>query len=329
MYTRSLSDAGRTHTATDMLGTTEGRFVPHPVFTLAGSTVLLATDGSAATAGAMRVAAALAETHGANVHVVSVVDTSSAPIPPPLDVALAMADDVVGPEIHEEQVKALQRSVAETTGKTCDWPVRVMLGVPASAILEEITRLDASLVVLGLRRHGVLERAVHDEAVLRVMRAARCPVLAVDANAMRAPRRIIAAMDFGTASLRAAQVACAVAPPGSTLVLAYVRPSLPFPPGDGEAVIHELGVHEAFLRAARELARPGLMIDVVALHHEAARTVSSVLLDFAEATEGDLICTGSMQHSRLDRWMLGSVSTDLVRDGRRSVLVVPPLPRAE
>ena len=329
MYTRSLSDAGRTLTAADILGTTEGRLVPHPVFSLAGSTVLLATDGSAETAGAMRMAAALADIHGANVHVVSVVDTSSAPIPPPLDIALAMADDVVGPEIHAEQVTTLQRIVSETTGKSYAWRVRVMLGQPASAILEEATRLDAALVVLGLRHHGVLERAVRDEAVLHVMRAARCPVLAVGVEVKQAPHRIIAAMDFGAASLRAAQVACAVAPPDSALVMAYVRPSLPLPAGDGEAVIHELGLHEAFVRTARELARPGLIIDVVALHHEPSRSVSSVLLDFAEATNGDLICTGSMQHSRLDRWMLGSVSTDLVRDGRRSVLVVPPLRRAE
>jgi len=31
-----------------------------------------------------------------------------------------------------------------------------------------------------------------------------------------------------------------------------------------------------------------------------------------------------VQHSRLDRWMVGSVSAELVRDGRRSVLIVPP-----
>jgi nucleotide-binding universal stress UspA family protein len=37
-----------------------------------------------------------------------------------------------------------------------------------------------------------------------------------------------------------------------------------------------------------------------------------------------LIAAGSARPSRVDRWLLGSVSTDLIRDGRCSVLVVPP-----
>jgi nucleotide-binding universal stress UspA family protein len=48
------------------------------------------------------------------------------------------------------------------------------------------------------------------------------------------------------------------------------------------------------------------------------------LLECADEANCDLITAGSVQHSRVDRWMVGSVSTEMVRDGRRSVLIVPP-----
>ena len=38
-----------------------------------------------------------------------------------------------------------------------------------------------------------------------------------------------------------------------------------------------------------------------------------------------LVAAGSVRYGRLDRWLLGSVSTALVRDGRLSVLSVPPV----
>ena len=43
-----------------------------------------------------------------------------------------------------------------------------------------------------------------------------------------------------------------------------------------------------------------------------------------QGISAEMIASGSARLARVDRWLLGSVSTDLVRDGRRSVLVVPP-----
>src|SRR5205807_1449115 len=98
---------------------------------LHGRAVLLATDGSPAALAAARVANELARTHHASVHVVSVVDTRSAPIPPLLDTALVMGDVVGGEEIHREQVQAILEELSRATGTSLDWPVRMMLGAPA------------------------------------------------------------------------------------------------------------------------------------------------------------------------------------------------------
>ena len=52
--------------------------------------------------------------------------------------------------------------------------------------------------------------------------------------------------------------------------------------------------------------------------------IAELLLECADAASIELIAAGSGRPSRVDRWLLGSVSTDLIRDGRYSVLVVPP-----
>ncbi|HEY5441644.1 MAG TPA: universal stress protein [Gemmatimonadaceae bacterium] len=297
----------------------------HPL-DLAGRSVLLATDGSPAAQAATLFAAALAKRYDARIHVVTVVDTSPAPIPPPLDMALAMADAAGGQGVHERQLEALRRMISETTQQSCDWPARVKLGTPAHAIAKEAKRLGAVLVILGLRRHGMLDRAINDETVLGVIRSAACPVLGVTPHTAGLPQRIVAAVDFSSASLEAARAASAVAGDESSLVLTYVPPVMAYVPGDGEGVIHELGTQVGLERTTAELARPGLSVEHVVLPHELSHTVPKLLLDYAEGTHADLIAAGSARHSRLDRWMIGSVSTDLVRDGRTSVLIVPPRP---
>lgn len=295
-----------------------------PTLDLSGRTILLATDGSAGALAGAHVALALATTYRAVVHVVSVVDTRSAPIPPPLDMALAMGDELIGGAIHKEQVEEVQSALSAATGQPIDWPVRMMLGTPASAIAREARRISASLVIVGLRRHGRLNRAMNDETALNVMRNAPCPVLGVVPGTTRLPVRVLAAVDFSEGSFIAARTARAVMGENAHLVLAYVPPLSTLLPGDGERFIHDLGVDAAFARTVSDLGSDGITFDQVVLHHELPRTPAEMILEYADSAQCDLIAAGSAHHSRLDRWMVGSVSTDLVRDGSRSVLIVPP-----
>jgi len=286
--------------------------------------VLLATDGSPASAGATFVMQALAAELNARAHTVVVIDSRGAPIPPPLDAALQFADAVVGPGIHAEQEAAVRRGLSATLGREVDWPVRMGLGTPASAIVREASRINAAMIVMGLRRHGRAGRVLNDETTLNVIRTAPCPVFGVTPEMQYLPKRVLAAIDFSTASLSAASVARALVPQGGRLVLAYVPPVALYPLDDGEAVIHDLGVQAGFDRATRELGTDGLTVDSVVLHHELRRQDSDLLIEYAGTTSADAIAAGSARLSRVDRWMLGSVSTDLVRDGRHSVLIVPP-----
>jgi nucleotide-binding universal stress UspA family protein len=296
----------------------------HARLELTGRPVLVATDGSPASLAAASVARGLAAQHHATVHVLSVMDTRSAPMPPPLDIAVAIADATIGDAIHAEQVAGVRATLEAALGEAVPWDVRLLLGTPAEAIVREARRLRAALIVLGLRRHGRLDRAVHDETTLDVMRHAACPVLGVADGARSLPTSALVAMDFSLASLAAARVARAVLADDGTIVLAYV-PAVTFDlPDDGEAVIHRLGVEAGFAQCRAALEDGRIAADSVVLHRELATSVAASILEYADSAGCDLVAAGSARRGRFDRWMLGSVSTDLVRDGRHSVLVTPP-----
>lgn len=295
----------------------------HPL-DLSGRVVLLAVDDSAGANAGACVALALATKHHAIIHVLHVVDSRPAPIPPPLDLALAMGDTLIGADVQQQRIRDLRAKLSADTGQTIDWSVGVRLGTPANAIVEEAQRLSAALIIVGLRRHDRVERLLNDETALNVMRNAACPVLGIVPGTTGLPTRVVAAVDFSKTSVLAARAACAVVGDGAVLVLAYVPPLGGQLPDAGESVIHDLGVEAGFTKIVREFGNAGVTFDHVVLHHELPRTAAEMILEYAEVAPSDLIAAGSARHGRFDRWMVGSVSTDLVRNGSYSILVVPP-----
>jgi nucleotide-binding universal stress UspA family protein len=140
------------------------------------------------------------------------------------------------------------------------------------------------------------------------------------------PRRVLVGVDFSRASLGAARAALALVASAGTLVLAYAAPpTTMYVPDDGERVIHEFGVTVAFSWFERELGTAaGTTVEHAVLQHEPGRTVCEQLLGYADGTDVDMIALGSLRQGRLERWILGSVTTEVIRDGRCSVLVIPP-----
>ncbi len=293
---------------------------------LSGRTALLAFDGSAEAVAAARVAHAMAVQLHATVNVVSVIDTTSVPIPFPLDRAIGIVSESAGETIHLEQEREVRERIRTVLGHPIDWSTSIELGTPAAAIVRQASRTRAALIVMGLRRHGRLDRVVNDETALSVMRHAGGPVLGVAADANGLPRRALAAMDFSRASVHAAVAAARLVDAGGLLTLAYVASSVEPLPGTSEGVIHALGLDSAFDALERELASETLRVDRVILHRTEPGAMADHILEYAQSTHVDLLATGSARHGRLDRIMLGSVSTELVRAGYCSTLVVPPGP---
>lgn len=289
---------------------------------LSGQSVLLATDGSPGSDAATRIAYELAREHGATVRLVHVVDNRPAPIPPPLDLLLATTDDEAGRAMHAEQVSALRWRVSHVLEEPVDWDARIRFGTPARAIVEEANAIGAALIVMGVQPYSRLDRLVSDATTLATVRAAHCPVLAVASGTERLPSKVLAAMDFSAPSVAAARVAARVMRRGGRMTLAYVQPLSGYRHGDSAEVIHEYGLAAAFERYASEF-REVCAVDHIVLHHELRQTIAAALLHHADSIHADLIAVGSVSHGRMERWLLGSVSQDLLREGRHSLLIAP------
>ena len=291
--------------------------------------IVVAVSGEDAGAGPVRVASALEARYGSRVSAIQVLDVSDLPLPTPLPAAFTLARNIIGDAPYAEDAGARRRQFSDWLGRPNEWPVHVSVGAAAYEILRYAESQGAALIVMGLRRHGVVDRILRDETTLTVARLARGAVLGVTARLIGLPHRAIVGVDFGPASIRAARAALDVlgdrpSAEGTMLRLVYVdRSGVEGRREDtaGEALIKHLGVDSAFEQLVRELAAPpGVHVECVTRHGVPA----AELLACADESRADLIAIGSLRHERLERWILGSVTTEIIRDGRCSVLVIPP-----
>ncbi|HEU4564924.1 MAG TPA: universal stress protein [Gemmatimonadaceae bacterium] len=296
---------------------------------LSGRTILVAHDLSGRAAAATRVAALLAAERGAKPVVVRVLDPGAYPVPAPIPGLLAMADAMLGEGAHEAQVAELRETIAASVPEAAGWPAYVRIGTPAVQIAAEAERHGAALIVMGLHAHGRAARVFRDETTLRVMRLSAVPVLAMSEGSDALPRRAVVGVDFGRASATAARAVLPVLAPGGTLSMIYARIPASYESEDelGRGVVEAHGIAGAFAELHARLAElpeaAGVTIETKVMDEIDPATA---LLEVAEQERAELIAVASHRHDTLDRWLLGTVTARLARDGSRSLLVVPPSP---
>jgi nucleotide-binding universal stress UspA family protein len=148
------------------------------------------------------------------------------------------------------------------------------------------------------------------------------PIFAVAREFDHLPRRIAIAIDFSTPSLVAAKTALALWSDLSAVFLVHVSPHSELDADTLADLIPESSewVDPAFTKLRSELAVPaGVTVETVALTGKPARA----LLDFARASDIDVIVTGSRGAGLVDRLLVGSTATALIRGASCSVLAVP------
>lgn len=291
---------------------------------LFGRPIVVGSDGTDASLAALRLGARLARRYEAQVRVVTVLD-------PLLFTMPAHGTDIGGiagggaellRTASTQRLEHVRDQIRGVAGGA-EWRVAVKVGAAASFVTAEAQATDASMVILGLRRHSALDRVFGGETALRVMRKSRMPVLAAVPTLAELPERVVAAVDFSRSSLRAAHAAASLVADGGTLFLAYVQPPMSARTEDTEGlgVIYSQGVAAAFARMSAELwLPPAVRVRTVLLEGAPA----AELMRFAEQSGADLISVGSHRHGVVDRLIIGSVTTDLVRSAERSLLVCPP-----
>jgi len=298
-----------------------GPMAVEPLITSSGG-LLVASDATRDSDGAVRVGLALARRDGVKADVFSVVEAPSiadldgAPVPD-LEQLVEIAVDERGAMLLAQRDR--------THPGIHEWPYELAVGPRVDTIVDRARATGASFILLGLGAHGLGARLSMRETALRVIHAAGLPVLALPSDAWGVPHSALVALDFTASSEHAARAALELLGNDGTLYVAHVTPRLPIPQGDSRTW-WEI-TKGALIPKLEEVVRrlepsPGVRVEHVLLHGDPAHE----LVAFAEQMGIDMIAAGTHGRSALGRLVLGSVSTKLVRTARCWVLVAPPHP---
>jgi nucleotide-binding universal stress UspA family protein len=273
-----------------------------PVFPL-----LLAIADDETAAASIRIAHTLADKKGAVPTVVRALGDMRA-----AEVAVSPLGGIALEEYFSQEYKRLRRDAVETQVRSVagqvEWTLDITDQSPIDAIVARASESRAGLIVMGLRHHGVLRRAISRDLLGEVLRVTRVPVLAVRSDLSALPKRVVVAIDFGGASIRAANLACHLIDDDGAMYFVHVSREN----SDGlrarlDALIDELA------------PPPGVTVSSILLHGD----VQSSIEGLAHAVGADLLAVGNEEHSLFDRVATGSMSMKLAHTARWSTLVVP------
>ena len=283
--------------------------------------IVVATDGTPRSDGAVRIALARADSGHAALEVVTVTRWEPVAMPEGM---FAWQEEFA--ERRDDQRRAVEAQLERVTGRPRTHAVTVLVGNPAHTISRVAIERHAALVVVGLGRRGLADRLFGDETAVQLARISRVPVLAVPEEAQPERWHAVVAVDFGSLSERAAQGAIDTVGDAGIVELVHVTPyaqehSFAV---EGEDPCRRWAQAQLDALAERLVVPPGVTLKRVVIPGRAAHD----LLDHAEQAGANLIATGTHGRGFVARAVLGSVATKLLRGAHCAVLAVPrdPLP---
>ncbi|MCC6243221.1 MAG: universal stress protein [Gemmatimonadaceae bacterium] len=282
--------------------------------------VVVACDGAPASQESLFHAARLAgDAFGGLIQILGVVE----PTP-----AVAAGMDIIPAPIELDELRkaSMLEDIRRTLSVSADgdpaWPSEVKVGSPPRVLADEAKRRGASMLVMGIGRHNPLDRLFGTETTLSTLRESTVPVLAVGMNFPSAPKHAVVGMDFSAASIHAARLALRMLGSDAHLTLVHVRPRFEHPSADWQAWDADYGktLPPLFEQIRHQLdAPPSVVIDTVTVRGDPA----PALLAFAQQSNAELIALGTQRHGLIERLIVGSVATRVLRTSRCAVLAVP------
>lgn len=289
-------------------------------------TIVIGTSLTAESDAVVRVGAAIGQATGASVRLVHCY----APLPSRggLPAELPGQDG----EWLENKKRVLRRELAQQAARTgladLDGPEPGILvgGLPHQALIEMAEVTSADLIVVGASETADRKWKPLSSTADRVLRKAPCPVLVVRPESAFPPKRILAPVDLSVISAGALRsgmslLAEAGVKDAQTEVLFVLNPlevegSLQFKPSQiSRFAADELG---RFVEENAPDKGKGVLRRV--------RTGYpwEEIVQELDDWKADLAVLGTHGHSRLERLLIGSVTADVLREARCSVLAVPP-----
>jgi nucleotide-binding universal stress UspA family protein len=290
---------------------------------------ILAAIGPSGGDAILRTARDIAARRGSPGIVASIVDA------PPFDVFSAAPPPMSGALI-DDQLRNRRMHLQDMARELGPWPpdsadaaVEVGFGDVSASLVDLAKERDAQLIVMGSGPPGRRTRLFAAETSLATMRRAPCAVLAVRAGAPSFAKVVVIATDFSPGSIHAALEALPLLEERAVVLLvhAWRRIHTPYP---SETLRN---VDEAYERALptrfqrmRDALEDAIGHEKHIEFHFLSREGHSaqVILGAARDVGAELIVAGTRGHGLVERLLIGSVSTALVRGAQCSVLVVPP-----
>lgn len=278
--------------------------------------IVVGFDGSPASYSAIQSASVIAAANDWGVHVVSV-------LPPMSSYKLNLGMDEPRSEIEDLRIQLRDAAMRDAIGEDYnreEWTRQVVIGNPAREIAEVAERRCAEMIILGRSQRGAVDRFLSGDVTMQVMRSASVPVLVVS-DEMEKPTTVVAAVDFRMASARAASIAVKMLSGDGTLYLVYVDEPMdvlgteaPNSKGRDEEI-------SALFRRLLERLRPsaGVVVETVVLNGMPVPSIA----EFCERVGADFLAVGTHSLPRVARFLLGSVSRELIRRTGTPILVAP------
>lgn len=282
--------------------------------------VLLAVDPTSprdSVTPAARAARMLSQRLNVPLRVITVVE------PWPYYAAAAGLGPIVLPADQELRKASEQGVRAMLTEVLADaaWSLAVRTGRQANEVRAFALEIDATIIVTPAAPHMLFGRAVVGARAVQVLRGAPCPVLSVEPTFSGLPRKLLAAVDFSPASIRAAQAALLLAADDAQLTLVHVLPE-----GIPGRVVADVPVRketQILFDRLREQLAPFTPAGTVLETRELRGEVVQQLLECAESLGADLLATGTEGPGLVERMFLGSTAASVVHLARSSVLASP------
>jgi nucleotide-binding universal stress UspA family protein len=244
--------------------------------------------------------------------------------PPTAELAVGF-DMIPTPRELDESRRAamyddVKRAVSAAPAGDTRWPVEIVIGSPARTIALEAARRHASVLVMGIGRHNPLDRLFGAEVTLATLRESEVPVLAVGGT-FTGPSHVLVGLDFSECSIRAAQLALQLLEGRGKLTLLHARPRLESGSRQGQEwdAAYSRNLPPLFDTVMRRLVIPAhITVETATVRGEPAST----LLSYAQQSDADMIAIGTQRHGLIERLLVGSVATRILRTARCSVLAV-------
>lgn len=237
----------------------------------------------------------------------------------------------------DEQLAARRKSVHDRLAQLgappfgLDEPeIIVQYGEPERLVGATARERRAHVIVMGTGPHTLANRILATETTLGTIRHSPCPVFAVAEDCSEAPRVVVVALDFSPASVHAARQALPLLSDGAVVHLVHVwRRHIPLMPTTQTDPLDDAYEHALPARFDRARATLGREHSLVFISTALEGDPATVLLQTAHKLHADLVVAGAQGHSFVERLLVGSVSTALLRGAPCSVLIAPEPSPAE